>query len=110
LTININRSKAKRTHFINAYVKTNLPQLKKVYLIIWLSGFWALENSKGGVVVTVTSANLQPQQFCNLSKFASSAGGSKNSICQNRVENLILIILGLFPDEKYSILTILDHF
>jgi hypothetical protein len=67
LTININRSKAKRTHFINAYVKTNLPQLKKVNLIIWLSGFWALENPKGGVVVTVTSANLQPQQICNLS-------------------------------------------
>jgi hypothetical protein len=49
LTVNINGSKAKRTHFILVYVKTNLPQHKKAYLIIWLSGFWALENPKVGV-------------------------------------------------------------
>ncbi len=42
LTINNNRSKAKRTHFIHVYVKTNLPQHKKVELIAWFSEFWAL--------------------------------------------------------------------
>ncbi len=36
LKININRSKSKRTHFIHVYVNTNLPQHKKLYLIIWL--------------------------------------------------------------------------
>jgi hypothetical protein len=85
LTININRSKAKRTHYINAYVKTNLPQLKKVYLIIWLSGFWALENPKVGV---------RDCPICNLSWRIKE---SQILFCQNRVENLILIILGLFP-------------
>ena len=79
-SININRSKAKRTHFINAYVKTNLPQLKKVYLIIWLSGFWVLENPKVGMSLL---SNLQPQLEDQESQII---------FCQNRVENLILII------------------
>ncbi len=49
MTININKSKAEHTHFIRFYGRTILPQHKKVYLIIWLSGFWTLENPKVGM-------------------------------------------------------------
>ena len=98
LTISIIRSKAKRTHFIHVYVKTGLPQHKKVYHIIWLSGFWALENPK---VEPSLLTHMPPySEFEKVKKFILSKSG--------RV--FISHHFGPFPDEKYSKLTILDHF
>ncbi len=34
------------THFVHVNGRINLPQPKIIKLIIWLSGFWALENPK----------------------------------------------------------------
>ncbi len=97
LTININRSKAKRTHCILVHVKTNLPQQIKVYLIIWLSGFWALENPK---VRVSWLSNLQPRlknQRVTNSVLSKSCRKSNSHHFEP------------FPDEKYAKLTILDH-
>ena len=72
------------SHFIHVFVKTNLLQHKKVYLIKWLSGLWliALENPKVEVFFYPISLRIKESQIL---------------FCQNRVENPILIILK--PDE-----------
>ncbi len=67
-------------------------------LIIWLSGFWELENPKVGVSwLSNLQHQLEDQRVENSDW--SKSGRESNSHH-----------LGPFPDEKYSTMTILDHF